>query len=81
MNQVGIMLGAIAGPFCKARGYHYKHWLFSTSIVMAMTTFIMLFATNDILILVCSFLTGFVFANWFAFIFSIPKETLKGANT
>ncbi|RJT23199.1 MFS transporter [Buttiauxella izardii] len=81
VNQVGIMLGAIAGPFCKARGYHYKNWLFNTSIVMAITTFIMLFATNDILILTCSFLTGFVFATWFAFIFSIPKETLKGANT
>lgn len=81
VNQVGLMLGALIGPVFKARGYHYKTWLFSTSIIMAITSFIMLFATNDILILVCSFLTGLVFSTWFAFIFSIPKETLKDANT
>lgn len=81
VNQVGLMVGALIGPIFKARGYHYKNWLFSTSIVMAATSFVMLFATNDILILVCSFLTGVVFATWFAFIFSIPKETLKNANT
>ena len=38
-------------------------------------------ATNDIVILVCSFLTGGIFATWFAFIFSIPKEGLKNATT
>lgn len=81
VNQVGIMLGAIVGPMCKAKGYHYKSWLFVTSIIMAITTFAMLFATNDMVILVCSFLTGFVFATWFAFIFSIPKEGLKNATT
>ncbi|WP_094751316.1 MFS transporter [Psychromonas sp. CD1] len=78
-NQVGILLGAIIGPLCKQKDYHYKSWLFGSSIVMAFTTFIMLFATNDILILLCSFLTGFIFATWFAFIFSIPKELIKNA--
>jgi len=48
---------------------------------MAITTFIMLFATNDLLILSCSFITGFVFATWFAFIFSIPKESVQHAST
>lgn len=43
-------------------------------MLMAVTTFAMLFATNDIVSLVCSFLTGFIFATWFAFIFSVPKE-------
>ncbi|MCS2157660.1 MFS transporter [Scandinavium sp. H11S7] len=81
VNQVGIMLGAIIGPFFKARGYHYKSWLFISSIVMAITTFIMLFATNDVLILSCSFITGFVFATWFAFIFSIPKESAQNVST
>ncbi|MCS2164211.1 MFS transporter [Scandinavium manionii] len=81
VNQVGIMLGAIIGPFFKNRGYHYKNWLFISSIVMAITTFIMLFATNDLLILSCSFITGFVFATWFAFIFSIPKESVQHAST
>ncbi|MGF1869918.1 MFS transporter [Photobacterium indicum] len=80
-NQVGIMLGAIVGPMCKQKGYYYKSWLFGTSAVMALTTFVMLFATNDILILSCSFLTGFIFATWFAFIFSIPKELIKGATS
>lgn len=79
VNQVGIMLGALVGPFFKNRGYHYKSWLFISSIFMAITTFAMLFATNDIVILVCSFLTGGIFATWFAFIFSIPKEGLKHA--
>ena len=78
-NQVGIMLGAMAGPFFKQKGYHYKSWLFNTSVVMAVTTFAMLFATNDLLILSCSFITGFVFATWFAFLFSIPKEYIKNA--
>ncbi|ECG6700173.1 MFS transporter [Salmonella enterica subsp. enterica serovar Kisangani] len=81
VNQVGIMLGALVGPFFKNRGYHYKSWLFISSIFMAITTFAMLFATNDIVILVCSFLTGGIFATWFAFIFSIPKEGLKHATT
>jgi|GEM_PF-1335355 len=81
VNQVGIMLGAIIGPFFKNRGYHYKNWLFISSIVIAITTFIMLFATNDLLILSCSFITGFVFATWFAFIFSIPKESVQHAST
>jgi len=81
VNQVGIMLGAIIGPFFKNRGYHYINWLFISSIVMAITTFIMLFATNDLLILSCSFITGFVFATWFAFIFSIPKESVQHAST
>lgn len=75
------MLGALVGPFFKNRGYHYKSWLFISSIFMAITTFAMLFATNDIVILVCSFLTGGIFATWFAFIFSIPKEGLKHATT
>lgn len=81
VNQVGIMLGALVGPYFKNRGYHYKNWLFISSIFMAVTTFAMLFATNDIVILVCSFLTGGIFATWFAFIFSIPKEGLKNATT
>lgn len=81
VNQVGIMLGALVGPYFKNRGYHYKNWLFISSIFMAITTFAMLFATNDIVILVCSFLTGGIFATWFAFIFSIPKEGLKNATT
>lgn len=81
VNQVGIMLGALVGPLFKNRGYHYKSWLFISSIFMAVTTFAMLFATNDIVILVCSFLTGGIFATWFAFIFSIPKEGLKNATT
>ncbi|HDG1693608.1 TPA: MFS transporter [Kluyvera ascorbata] len=81
VNQVGIMLGALVGPYFKNRGYHYKNWLFISSIIMAVTTFAMLFATNDIVILVCSFLTGGIFATWFAFIFSIPKEGLKNATT
>lgn len=81
VNQVGIMLGALVGPYFKNRGYHYKNWLFISSIFMAATTFAMLFATNDIVILVCSFLTGGIFATWFAFIFSIPKEGLKNATT
>ncbi|WP_429010968.1 CynX/NimT family MFS transporter [Aeromonas allosaccharophila] len=81
VNQVGIMLGALIGPIFKARGYHYRRWLFSTSIVMALTTFAMLFATNDLVILVCSFLTGLIFATWFAFIFSIPKEMLSSVTT
>lgn len=81
VNQVGIMLGALIGPIFKAKGYHYRRWLFSTSIVMALTTFAMLFANNDMVILVCSFLTGLVFATWFAFIFSIPKELLRSATT
>lgn len=81
VNQVGIMLGALIGPVFKAKGYHYRRWLFSTSIVMALTTFAMLFATNDMVILVCSFLTGLIFATWFAFIFSIPKEELRSVTT
>lgn len=81
VNQVGIMLGALVGPYFKNRGYHYKNWLFISSIFMAITTFAMLFATNDIVILVCSFLTGGIFATWFAFIFSIPKEGLINATT
>lgn len=81
VNQVGIMLGALVGPYFKNRGYHYKNWLFISSIFMAVTTFAMLFATNDMVILVCSFLTGGIFATWFAFIFSIPKEGLKNATT
>lgn len=81
VNQVGIMLGALVGPFFKNRGYHYKSWLFISSIFMAVTTFAMLFATNDMVILACSFLTGGIFATWFAFIFSIPKEGLKNATT
>lgn len=81
VNQVGIMLGALVGPYFKNRGYHYKSWLFVSSIFMAVTTFAMLFATNDTVILVCSFLTGGIFATWFAFIFSIPKERLKNATT
>lgn len=81
VNQAGIMLGALAGPYFKNRGYHYKSWLFNSSMLMAVTTFAMLFATNDIVILVCSFLTGFIFATWFAFIFSVPKEGLKEATT
>ncbi|UJF17807.1 MFS transporter [Vibrio sp. SS-MA-C1-2] len=80
-NQVGIMLGAFVGPIFKQKGFHYKGWLFKTSIFMAVTTFIMLFAKNDILILSCSFLTGLVFATWFAFIFSLPKECIKNADT
>ena len=81
VNQVGILLGALMGPYFKNRGYNYKSWLFISSIFMAITTFAMLFATNDIVILVCSFLTGSIFATWFAFIFSIPKEEQKNANT
>ncbi|HAT1685168.1 TPA: MFS transporter [Klebsiella oxytoca] len=81
VNQVGIMLGAFAGPVFKAKGFHYKTWLFSTSIVMAVTTFAMLFATRDSVILLCAFLTGLIFATWFAFIFSIPKEGLPVATT
>ncbi|HFE7524667.1 TPA: nitrate/nitrite transporter [Salmonella enterica subsp. enterica serovar Newport] len=81
VNQVGIMLGALAGPYFKHRGYHYKSWMFISSIFMAVTTFAMLFADSDIVILVCSFLTGGLFATWFAFIFSIPKEGLKEATT
>lgn len=81
VNQVGIMLGALVGPYFKNRGYHYKNWLFISSIFMAVTTFAMLFATNDMVILVCSFLTGGIFASWFAFIFSIPKEGLENATT
>ncbi|EDW2055593.1 MFS transporter [Salmonella enterica subsp. enterica] len=81
VNQVGIMLGALAGPYFKHRGCHYKSWMFITSIFMAVTTFAMLFADSDIVILVCSFLTGALFATWFAFIFSIPKEGLKEATT
>ncbi|ECI5748679.1 MFS transporter [Salmonella enterica subsp. enterica] len=81
VNQVGIMLGALVGPYFKNQGYYYKSWLFVSSIFMAATTFAMLFATNDIVILVCSFLTGGIFATWFTFIFSIPKERLKNATT
>ncbi|ECA3791096.1 MFS transporter [Salmonella enterica subsp. enterica serovar Java] len=81
VNQVGIMLGALVGPYFKNRKYHYKSWLFVSSIFMAVTTFAMLFATNDFVILACSFLTGSIFATWFAFIFSIPKEELKEATT
>lgn len=81
VNQVGILLGALMGPYFKNHGYNYKSWLFVSSIFMAITTFVMLFATNDIVILLCSFLTGSVFATWFAFIFSIPKEEQKNANT
>ncbi|HDP0317316.1 TPA: MFS transporter [Salmonella enterica subsp. enterica serovar Concord] len=79
VNQVGIMLGALVGPVFKAKGFHYKTWLFWSSVVMAVTTFAMLFATSDTVILACSFLTGLVFATWFAFIFSIPKEGLPHA--
>ncbi len=81
VNQVGIMLGALIGPYFKNRGYHYKNWLFITSIFMAITTFAMLFATNDSVILVCAFLTGTLLATWFAFIFSIPKEEFKDSTT
>lgn len=81
VNQVGILLGALAGPYFKNKGYHYRYWLFISSIFMAVTTFAMLFATNDTIILVCSFLTGGIFATWFAFIFSIPKEGLKNPTT
>ncbi|ENA5974135.1 MFS transporter [Escherichia albertii] len=81
VNQIGILLGALVGPYFKNNGYYYKSWLFISSIFMAITTFAMLFATNDIIILVCSFLTGAIFATWFAFIFSIPKEEHRNANT
>ncbi|WP_329798677.1 MFS transporter, partial [Escherichia coli] len=81
VNQAGILIGALLGPYFKNRGYHYKSWLFISSIFMAISAFAMLFATNDIVILVCSFLTGAIFATWFAFIFSIPKEESKNANT
>lgn len=80
-NQAGLIAGALIGPLFKARGYHYKTWLPATSVLMAVTAFAMLFATNDKVILLCSFLTGTLFATWFAFIFSIPKETLKNADT
>lgn len=80
-NQIGILVGTFIGPFFKQRGFHYKRWLIVTSMVMAITTFFMLFATNDIVILSCSFLTGALFATWFAFLFSLPKEYIKGANT
>ncbi|EID3010277.1 hypothetical protein LB105_000001 [Salmonella enterica] len=75
------MLGALVGPYFKHRGYHYKSWMFISSIFMAATTFAMLFAGSDTVILICSFLTGGLFATWFAFIFSIPKEELKEATT
>ncbi|EFP1523697.1 MFS transporter, partial [Salmonella enterica subsp. enterica] len=81
VNQAGIMLGALVGPYFKHRGYHYKSWMFISSIFMAATTFAMLFAGSDTVILICSFLTGGLFATWFAFIFSIPKEELKEATT
>ncbi|WP_338290692.1 MFS transporter, partial [Escherichia coli] len=58
VNQAGILIGALLGPYFKNRGYHYKSWLFISSIFMAISAFAMLFATNDIVILVCSFLTG-----------------------
>ena len=80
-NQAGILMGALAGPYFKNRGFHYKSWLFTSSIFMAVTTFAMLFATNDFVILICSFMTGGIFATWFAFIFSIPKERLQDAST
>lgn len=81
IRENAIMLGALAGPYFKHRGCHYKSWMFITSIFMVVTTFAMLFADSDIVILVCSFLTGALFATWFAFIFSIPKEGLKEATT
>ena len=74
-------MGALAGPYFKNRGFNYKSWLFTSSIFMAVTTFAMLFATNDFVILICSFMTGGIFATWFAFIFSIPKERLQDAST
>ena len=80
-NQAGILMGALAGPYFKNRGFNYKSWLFTSSIFMAVTTFAMLFATNDFVILTCSFMTGGIFATWFAFIFSIPKERLQDAST
>lgn len=81
VNQVGILIGALVGPYFKNRGFHYKSWLLISSIFMAVTTFAMLFATNDFVILTCSFMTGAIFATWFAFIFSIPKEKLQNATT
>ncbi len=80
-NAVGILVGALLSPLIKKRGYNFRNWLFYTSIVMAIATFVMLFAKNDILVLACAFITGMSFASWFSFMFALPSEELKDAST
>lgn len=81
VNQFGLLLGAFLSAKLKSMGIHYKKMFLVTSLTMVATTFAMLFATNDVLILVCSFLTGLLLASWFSFIFSLPKEEIKNATT
>jgi cyanate permease len=80
-NQAGIMVAAFVSMWLKSLGIHYKKMFGITSILMAILIMIMLFSTNDYIVLACSFGAGFLLATWFAFIFALPKEEIRGATT
>ncbi|WP_152447614.1 hypothetical protein [Vibrio owensii] len=75
------MDAAFVSMWLKSLDIHYKKMFSITLVLMAILIMTMLFSTNDNIVLGCSFGAGFLLATWFAFIFALPKEEIRGATT
>ncbi|OLQ69310.1 hypothetical protein BIT28_20225 [Photobacterium proteolyticum] len=81
INQIGIIVGAALSIWLKSKGVPYKKLFAVTSVIMAVTTYMMFFGSNEYVIVAGAFGAGMMLSSWFSFIFSLPRELLKNPST
>ena len=81
INQIGIVVGAALSIWLKGKGIPYKKLFAVTSVIMAVTTYMMFFGSNEYIIVAGAFGAGMMLSSWFSFIFSLPRELLKNPST